>query len=269
MNTISALNDKFSWRRCLSIGLLYKKSLIYYLIGSATITALCFLLVEFVNHSGGNALAVYSMTNVLVAATLYFSPIAFVRRDDTLMSLLPVKTSEKFVFYLLFSLIVAPIVIEGIWYGLNFIFTLINKDWDLTDIVYAQLSSMGSEVIEILGEERKCPLKAYQILTGIAQAFAIIITGLYTVFHASYHRTIKGILAAITVIIAICLIAGITGGILAATALTSGVSPEKLTGTIMQMMMPYMILLSVLCIIYGLFIACIFYRLLATRQAKN
>lgn len=268
MDTISELNDKFSWHRCLSIGLLYKKSLIYYLIGSATITALCFLLVEFVNHAGGNALTVYSMTSVLIAASLYFSPIAFVRRDDTLMSLLPVKTSEKFVFYLLFSLIVAPIVIEGVWYGLNFIFTLINKDWDLTDIVYAQLSSMGSEVIEILGEERKCPLKAYQILTGIAQSFAIIITGLYTVFHASRHRTIKGILAAIAVLFAISLIAGITGGVLAATALTSGVEPEKLAATIMVMITPYIIIIAVMTSIYGLFMTYRFYRLLATRQTK-
>lgn len=269
MNTISELNDKFSWHRCLNVGLLYKKSLIYYLIGSATITALCFLLVEFVNHAGGNALTVYSMTSVLIAASLYFSPIAFVRHDDTLMSLLPVKTSEKFVFYLLFSLVVAPIVIEGVWYGLNFIFTLINKDWDLTDIVYAQLSSMGSEMIEILGEEKKCPLKTYQIFMGISQSLAIIVTGLYTVFRASRHRTIKTILSSIAVIIVISLIAGITGGVLAATAITSGVTPEKLTGTIMQMMTPYMILISILCIVYGLFMVWKFYRLLATRQAKN
>lgn len=268
MDTISELNDKFSWHRCLSIGLLYKKSLIYYLIGSATITALCFLLVEFVNHAGGNTLTIYSMVSVLVAAALYFSPIAFVRHDDTLMTLLPVKASEKFVFYMLFSLAVVPVVIEGLWYGLNFICTLINKDWDLTDIVSAQLANMGPDMSELMGDGKRCPIKVPQIISGIAQAFAIITTGLYTVFHASRHRTIKGILASIAVIFAISLIAGITGGVLAATALTSGVEPEKLAATIMVMITPYIIIIAVMTSIYGLFMTYRFYRLLATRQTK-
>lgn len=187
MDTIATLNDKFSWRRCLSIGLLYKKSIIYYLSGSAAVSLLCVLLVELVNHSGGNVMATYSLTSLLVAAAFYFSPIMFARRDDTIMTLLPVKTSEKLVFYLLLVLVVTPAVIESIWYGLNLIFSMINKDWDLTKVVSAYLSDSGTN----LGDENECQLKISQVIAGCIQAFALIITGLYVVLRSTLHRVVK------------------------------------------------------------------------------
>ena len=211
MDTIATLNDKFSWRRCLSIGLLYKKSIIYYLSGSAAVSLLCVLLVELVNHSGGNVMATYSLTSLLVAAAFYFSPIMFARRDDTIMTLLPVKTSEKLVFYLLLVLVVTPAVIESIWYGLNLIFSMINKDWDLTKVVSAYLSDSGTN----LGDENECQLKISQVIAGCIQAFALIITGLYVVLRSTLHRVVKSMSSVLGMIFFILIMAGVTGGVIA------------------------------------------------------
>lgn len=265
MDTIATLNDKFSWRRCLSIGLLYKKSIIYYLSGSAAVSLLCVLLVELVNHSGGNVMATYSLTSLLVAAAFYFSPIMFARRDDTIMTLLPVKTSEKLVFYLLLVLVVTPAVIESIWYGLNLIFSMINKDWDLTKVVSAYLSDSGTN----LGDENECQLKISQVIAGCIQAFALIITGLYVVLRSTLHRVVKSMSSVLGMIFFILIMAGVTGGVIAVAKMSIDTDPTELSAIIVEEMMPYMIVMWGVMLIYGLFMTYRIYRLLATRQAKN
>ena len=265
MDTIATLNDKFSWRRCLSIGLLYKKSIIYYLSGSAAVSLLCVLLVELVNHSGGNVMATYSLTSLLVAAAFYFSPIMFARRDDTIMTLLPVKTSEKLVFYLLLVLVVTPAVIESIWYGLNLIFSMINKDWDLTKVVSAYLSDSGTN----LGDENECQLKISQVIAGCIQAFGLIITGLYVVLRSTLHRVVKSMSSVLGMIFFILIMAGVTGGVIAVAKMSIDTDPTELSAIIVEEMMPYMIVMWGAMLIYGLFMTYRIYRLLATRQAKN
>ncbi len=265
MDTIATLNDKFSWRRCLSIGLLYKKSIIYYLSGSAAVSLLCVLLVELVNHSGGNVMATYSLTSLLVAAAFYFSPIMFARRDDTIMTLLPVKTSEKLVFYLLLVLVETPAVIESIWYGLNLIFSMINKDWDLTKVVSAYLSDSGTN----LGDENECQLKISQVIAGCIQAFALIITGLYVVLRSTLHRVVKSMSSVLGMIFFILIMAGVTGGVIAVAKMSIDTDPTELSAIIVEEMMPYMIVMWGAMLIYGLFMTYRIYRLLATRQAKN
>lgn len=265
MDTIATLNDKFSWRRCLSIGLLYKKSIIYYLSGSAAVSLLCVLLLELVNHSGGNVMATYSLTSLLVAAAFYFSPIMFARRDDTIMTLLPVKTSEKLVFYLLLVLVVTPAVIESIWYGLNLIFSMINKDWDLTKVVSAYLSDSGTN----LGDENECQLKISQVIAGCIQAFALIITGLYVVLRSTLHRVVKSMSSVLGMIFFILIMAGVTGGVIAVAKMSIDTDPTELSAIIVEEMMPYMIVMWGAMLIYGLFMTYRIYRLLATRQAKN
>jgi hypothetical protein len=232
MDTIATLNDKFSWRRCLSIGLLYKKSIIYYLSGSAAVSLLCVLLVELVNHSGGNVMATYSLTSLLVAAAFYFSPIMFARRDDTIMTLLPVKTSEKLVFYLLLVLVVTPAVIESIWYGLNLIFSMINKDWDLTKVVSAYLSDSGTN----LGDENECQLKISQVIAGCIQAFALIITGLYVVLRSTLHRVVKSMSSVLGMIFFILIMAGVTGGVIAVAKMSIDTDPTELSAIIVEEM---------------------------------
>ncbi len=269
MDKIATLNDKFSWRRCLSIGLLYKKSIIYYLSGSAAVSLLCVLLVELVNHSGGNVMATYSLTSLLVAAAFYFSPIMFARRDDTIMTLLPVKTSEKLVFYLLLVLVVTPAVIEGIWYGLNLIFSMINKDWDLTKVVSAYLSDSGTNLKSILGDGDECQLKMSQIIGGCIQSFAVITTGLYVVLRSTLHRVVKSMSSVLGVIFFIMIMAGVAGGVIVVAKMSIDADPTELSAMIIEEIMPYMIVMWGAMLIYGLFMTYRIYRLLATRQAKN
>ncbi|WP_289760504.1 hypothetical protein [Duncaniella muris] len=269
MDKIATLNDKFSWRRCLSIGLLYKKSIIYYLSGSAAVSLLCVLLVELVNHSGGNVMATYSLTSLLVAAAFYFSPIMFARRDDTIMTLLPVKTSEKLVFYLLLVLVVTPAVIEGIWYGLNLIFSMINKDWDLTKVVSAYLSDSGTNLKSILGDGDECQLKMSQIIGGCIQSFAVITTGLYVMLRSTLHRVVKSMSSVLGVIFFIMIMAGVTGGVIVVAKMSIDADPTELSAMIIEEIMPYMIVMWGAMLIYGLFMTYRIYRLLATRQAKN
>ncbi len=210
-------------------------------------------------------MATYSLTSLLVAAAFYFSPIMFARRDDTIMTLLPVKTSEKLVFYLLLVLVVTPAVIESIWYGLNLIFSMINKDWDLTKVVSAYLSDSGTN----LGDENECQLKISQVIAGCIQAFALIITGLYVVLRSTLHRVVKSMSSVLGMIFFILIMAGVTGGVIAVAKMSIDTDPTELSAIIVEEMMPYMIVMWGAMLIYGLFMTYRIYRLLATRQAKN
>ena len=168
-------------------------------------------------------------------------------------------------FYLLLVLVVTPAVIESIWYGLNLIFSMINKDWDLTKVVSAYLSDSGTN----LGDENECQLKISQVIAGCIQAFALIITGLYVVLRSTLHRVVKSMSSVLGMIFFILIMAGVTGGVIAVAKMSIDTDPTELSAIIVEEMMPYMIVMWGAMLIYGLFMTYRIYRLLATRQAKN
>lgn len=265
MNNISVLNDKFSWARCLSIGLLYKKSLICYLAVSAILTILGIIWVELINHSRGNAIYVLGLVGFITTAIIYCSPIVFARHDDTLMTLLPVKASEKFVFYMLFSLVAVPVVVKGSWFVINFILSLINQDFDLTNIVRSSLTAAGADINDIKMDK----MSIFKTVMNLGQTFSIIITCLYIVIRSRRNRAIKGIIGVIAFIFISGMIAGgyaIYIAIREYSSTPSQLSTPGFQNMIVEQMMPIMLIFNIAVFIFGLFMAYKFYQLLKTRQ---
>ncbi|WP_289870770.1 hypothetical protein [uncultured Duncaniella sp.] len=121
---ISTLSDKFSWRRMFAFGMMFKNSMRVYLLVSALTSLVCYLLVQLTIYLGGNEVGIYTLLSFIVGLTLYLSPLTFARRDDTLLALIPAKPVEKWLVYILYSLIAVPVVVEGVWYSLEFIFRI-------------------------------------------------------------------------------------------------------------------------------------------------
>lgn len=266
MDTISTLSDKFSWHRAAAIGRFYKKQLIWYTIGAGAISLLCYLLVQLTSQIGGNTMMVYTMTSFLVGGALYLSPLIFVKRDDTLMTLLPAKASEKFVFYMVVCLLIVPIVIQGVWYGTNFIFSCIDPDMNLIELMLSKVANEYMDV-ETLGTN----MKVMSVISGISQTFAIIVTVLFSVVYFKNHRALYGILLSIAVVLFVGFASGIAGAVivLSNTEMITKLDPDELASWMMPQMMPFIWVMYGVLTVYGLFMARLIYRRLSRQQIAS
>ena len=105
------------------IGLLYKSAMGIYLLIAALTSLGCYLLIRLCMALGGNFMPVYTGLSLIVGIVFYLSPLTFARRDDTLMSLLPANPVEMWGFYIIFSILVSTCVIQGIWYGVDYLYS--------------------------------------------------------------------------------------------------------------------------------------------------
>ena len=112
-----------------AFGMMFKNSMRVYLVVSALTSLVCYLLVQLTIYLGGNEVGIYTLLSFIVGLTLYLSPLTFARRDDTLQALIPAKPVEKWLVYILYSLIAVPVVVEGVWYSLEFIFRILNSGY--------------------------------------------------------------------------------------------------------------------------------------------
>lgn len=204
---ISSLSDKFSWRRMFEFGMMFKNSMRVYILVSALSSLVCYLLVQLAIYLGGNGLGVYTVLSFIVGVALYLSPLTFARRDDTLLALIPAKPVEKWLVYILYSLVVVPLIIEGIWYGLEFIFKIFDLGPTIQEMMWARIK-IESGMIDL-------KYRSLIIAVSIIQSYAIIITVLYVVIKAVRNRVVKGLLSLLGILFASSLLAGIVGGVIA------------------------------------------------------
>lgn len=206
---ISSLSDKFSWRRMFEFGMMFKNSMRVYMLVSALTSLVCYLLVQLAIYLGGNGLGVYTLLSFIVGVALYLSPLTFARRDDTLLALIPAKPVEKWLVYILYSLVVVPLIIEGTWYGLEFIFKIFDLGPTIQDMMWARVKiESGTGMIDLKH-------RSLIIAVSIIQCYAIIITVLYVVIKAVRNRVVKGLLSLLGILFASSLLAGIVGGVIA------------------------------------------------------
>lgn len=245
----------------MSIGLLFGKPIRLYLIISAILSALGYLGVQWVISLGFNPIAIYTLIGILIGALLYLSPITFARRDDSLLTQLPVKTIEKWGFYMFYALILVPGVIEGVWYLLNFIFTCINGELNLNHLMY-RCAKLNVDAI-------KTSDMVFFFGISIIQSGAIIVTVLYIVLFSSSHRIIKGIFGVIGVVFLSGLISAISGFIVAIRNFAElNIEPGSDPILVMEQLRPGFFVVYGLLLIYFIFMTWYIYRRLAKGQVK-
>lgn len=260
MENISTLSDKFSWRRMMSVGLLYKNPIKLYLIISAVISTACYLSLQWINSLGTNILPFYTLVSLIVAAALYLSPITFTKCDDTLMTLLPAKPSEKWAFYLIYVLVIVPGVLEGIWYALNFIFTLINKDYNLNCLMYER-ANFDINTISLSD-------RIFFFFLSISQSLAIIVTVLLIVLSSQRNRIIKAIVGLVGVIFLSGLLSAISGFVAAIGNLVELDDNIKNPLVVLDLMRPAFVVLYSVFLCYAVYIVWYIYRRISRGQIK-
>lgn len=260
METISTLPDKFSWRRTLSIGLLFKSSMRLYAIISALISLAALLLVRYVMYIGGNEMGFYTLMSMIVGAALYLSPLAFSRRDDTLMTMLPAKPVEKFVFYLLYILIAIPFIIEVIWYGGDCLYAACTSTETTSRLLMSQLDM--NRLVDL-------PHKSMFVVVSIIQSMAIILTVFYVVLRAARHRVVKALLALVGILFASGLLSAIAGAVVAFARLgdRTDIRPDEIVATINAMYPAFMMIYGLL-FVYAIVMLCLCYRRIARGEVR-
>lgn len=259
MENISTLSDKFSWRRMMSIGLLYRNPMRLYLAVAALISALCYLGMQCVRDAGLNILGFYTTASFIVGAVLYLSPITFTRCDSTLMTLLPAKASEKWAFYLIYVLIIVPAVVQGVWYLLNFSFSLVSEDYNLTYLMYKYVKFDCSSI--------SSSNKIFFFAISIIQSIAILVTVLLIVLSSQSHRIIKAVLGLVGVIFLTGVLSAISGFVAAIKNLTD-LTPDENPFLIFDKMRPIFTFLYGIVFCYSVYISWYLYRRIARGQIK-
>lgn len=261
MNDISTLSDKFSWRRMMSVGLMYKSSIRMYLLISAGISLVCYMLVQLAAHLyGGNVLGVYTVLSFILGLALYLGPLAFARRDNHLMAQLPAKPVEKWLFYMLFSLVAVPLVVEGIWYGLGFIFRIAGIGINVTDLMMSR-AKIDCNMISSID-------RVFVVLISVIQASMLVVTVIYAVLGTSSHRIVKGVLSFLGALVVTGIISGITGFFIALSEISSNPNVIETPEKIIENLLPGFSLMYCLLAIYTVVMMWLCYRRIAKEEVK-
>ncbi len=212
--------NKFSWRRAYEFGMIFKSSIRTQIIIYTAITLLVYLCMLPVRKITSDAdLGIFSILSIIFSYTIYMGPLAFARRDDSIIAQMPVKTSEKFAFYLVYSLLFIPLLVEVIWYGLNYGIGLFYNEGNIDCMARSFLKTQYS--ITLSSSEI-----FFTIINSFLQYCAIIATTLYIIIRSRQHRVIKGILSPIAITFILGLISGISGIIMAIYGTFNGTFKE-------------------------------------------
>ncbi|ROS90244.1 hypothetical protein [Duncaniella muris] len=257
---ISTLSDKFSWRRMFAFGMIFKNSMRVYLVVSALTSLVCYLLVQLTIYLGGNEIGIYTLLSFIVGLTLYLSPLTFARRDDTLLALIPAKPVEKWLVYILYSLIAVPLVVEGVWYSLEFIFWILNSGYTIQDIMWARVK-LDSDMMDL-------PERSLIIALSLVQSYAIIATVLYVVLKAVRNRVVKGLLGLLGILFATSILAAIIGGTVAYFNISADPKMIDNPAVLIKNMISVFGIIYVLLAVYSIILTVMIYRHVKAGEIK-
>ena len=213
----------------MSIGLIFKGPVRLYLLLTAIITFACYAFVQLCIYLGGNEISVYTLMSLIVGVMLYLGPLTFAKRDATMMTLLPAKAVEKWLFYMLFSLVAVPAVVQGVWYGSDYIYAHLTSGEPLNEMILSRYNLKEA----MLGLDNRF----FIVCISIVQTSALIISVLYTVLRSTRHRVIKGLLTLAAVLFATGLLSALAGFVVAINELADkpDVTPDQAVNLINNM----------------------------------
>lgn len=246
-----------------SVAYMYKSALIFNILLGAVISLISVLICQITSFGGAVQIRIFLISSSIMGLYIYFSPLVFSRRDDTLMMQVPASPLEKWAFYTIYSVVCIPLVVNGLWYGINGLFLLAGKGWGLERMLEISNHYGGSDSLEIF------PSQTLLFFLGSIQAMVVIMFVLYLVIRLQRHRALYSILWYIGATVALGIIFGIVGIIWGVHAvMTEGASVEYIQDNVMSLV------LKLVYVIYVIYTICIFvlsyltYRQLARGQVK-
>lgn len=193
---IDIAHDRFSWKRVYYFGKLYRWSLKRQLIvyGILSIVAAISILMPF---NAVTQVSLFSMFGSALALVYYLAPLVLSKTGDTrmIMYMTPALPIEKWVFFMLYFLVLLPIVI--------FLPTT------LCQLLYMRLPAVQTEpMMEIFHLAFDYD---YNVWAKFIQCIALLLSCFYVILTAQGNRTLKGILIVIGIMIGLGIFGAICG----------------------------------------------------------
>lgn len=247
-------SDRFSWRRVWLIGRYMIPTLSKQLILYPIVITLFTCASQMFYSIGWMQLTDAGIFSTLCGFMFYFAPCSLARRDNRfIMAQIPARTSEKFVFLLIYYWMVIGILTIGLNKALTMIMgrfmSSVSMDLEV-EIVLANLT-------EIMGLKL-----TYIMITGSFAALAIQAFALYGVVTAKTSRMMTAIGYSLAGYVGMCVVSGIIGVIMGILGLwrmksgaddveATGMDPEEIAGQLISQLLPFIltIVTVMLCII--------------------
>lgn len=271
MNNSISTSDNFSLKRMLSFGWIFRNQIKLYLCISIAVALLGYVIVQLSSRLGFHDLGIYGLMNLIVSAFVYLGALTFTKRDDGIVTMIPVRPIEKWCFYILYSLVVVPCVVYGVWYGTQLIFELFGANTDVISKILNRSNLPESDLDDLEG--------AWSFIINAATGAGAILTVLYTVLASTRQRTSKGILSLVgfffvfyILIISVLFIFGFFN--VMSDIATSGTNIEELgrseiANRIEPILTPMMNWFSAIICVYDVVIFYLIYRCVMYRQVKS
>ncbi|MCM1491291.1 MAG: hypothetical protein NC095_10785 [Muribaculum sp.] len=188
--------DRFSWHRVWNFGKIYqysfKRQLVVY--GILSVVAAIFGLLPF---GAVTQMGLYSMFGTATGIAYYLAPLVLSKWGDTrmVMNLTPALPIEKFIFFMIYFLLLLPLVLFA--------------PTTLAQFIYLKMPSIQTEpMLRILHLAFDYD---YNAISKFLQGGGIMLTCFYIVLNSHGNRTIKGILAVFGIMIGLGILGAIFG----------------------------------------------------------
>lgn len=197
--TVPKVSNQFSWKRAWAISSLYEPAIKWQMAIYALMSLLTGAITYTLNASAFGILSM-GLLGTVTGFMLYFGPIVFARKSNMVIeTTLPATNAEKCAFYILYSVVVLPLLINVPYYAVLLIGNAIHPIADtLKDIIDLQ-----NEAIT-----KTCGISLLSSLLPITVC-------LYTLMANEKNRIVKAILWTIGVNILMGLIGAIYGVVMA------------------------------------------------------
>lgn len=192
-----SVNKSFSWCRVASLSAYYSPVI----RGQLTLyvaVSLMFSILLLLDVGEMAQVCIFTLSWTIIPFMFVFAPLAFVRTGDTriIERMIPASALEKFIFYIVYLLIVVPVAV----YALP----------ELSILLYTKIPAIQTPgVMELVSLH--CNGFCKILFVNLLSAIAASVTCLYVVMSARTSRIIKGILSVFGVQVAIGILGAFYG----------------------------------------------------------
>lgn len=193
---ISSEIDRFSWARVWDFGNIFghslKRQLLVYGLLSLLSAIFCLLPLSAATQMG-----LYSMFGSGLGFAYYLSPLVLSKWGDTrmVMNMTPALPIEKFLFFMIYFLVILPIVV--------FLPTLIAQ--------YFYLKIPAVQTVQMLKVLKLSFEYEYNTISKFVEGGAIVLSCFYVVLNCNGNRTLKGVLVVLGILFGLGIVGAICG----------------------------------------------------------
>lgn len=253
----ATIDNSFSWHRVGMVGIFHRSQIRRQIIIYTAIVATLFILSALPGSFFG---FIQSLEATVLGFMFYLGPIAFAYSSRVTETMLPARASEKFTFYLIYSLLIIPVVIYGGWTILWVCFQWIDNVVPFWSLGKKLLTTGALEFVDK-------PIWWLNIFSALPP----VVTALWIAVTAKSSPVLKSIVGVIGTLFAIGLISGIVGVVNALIEIDAAKIADTSSDTIAETIKDGIIynliyVISICSVIYATIGLTFTYRKIAHRQ---